>query len=151
MGIPRHQTRMPTVPVRYRPFMYEDPDSIDLSELDDEEVFRGQLKNAHGDFRGRPPVAMPRSFYIALQREQYQRFNNKLPELVQQAMATISEVMARKNPTPGDSARIAAAKYVIDRFAGSIPQTVNMNQQVTVNKWDEAVAEVLIDVEEDDD
>ena len=40
-----------------------------LEDLDDEEILRMQLKNQNGDFRGRPPMWVPRSFALEMRAE----------------------------------------------------------------------------------
>lgn len=121
------------------------------ADLDDEEVMRGQLRSSAGDFRGRPPAALPAIFVKELAAEQRRRFNDQIPELVQVAMETMREVMQRRNPLPGDGARIAAAKYMIDRYAGKTPENVSVKAEVT-NKLEQNIDAALVyDEEEDDD
>jgi hypothetical protein len=124
---------------------------LDWDDLDDEEVMRGQLRSSAGDFRGRPPAAIPARFVKELQEQQRKRFNDKIPDMVRQAMDTMSEVMGRKNPVPGDGARVAAAKYIIDRYAGKTPENVNLQAHVT-SKFEENLSTVMVyDEEQEED
>jgi len=132
----RHKTA--TVSERYMAFVHGD---IDVTELDNEEVFRGQLRNAQGDFRGGVPHFVPREFAQAMQKEAARRFSADMQALVPEAIAAVKEVMAKKHPQPGDGARVQAAFKTIERYAGKTPETVQIQAEVSV--WERNAGEII--------
>ena len=126
-----------------------------MDDLDDEELMRGQLKNKHGDFRGRPADMVPREFAQAIVARQQQMVKGKLAEMVVQAMKTLDEVMSRKNPQPGDNARVNAAKLVLEYNIGKVPDKIELKGEIAV--WEQKVLDsgmidyITIEEKEKDD
>jgi hypothetical protein len=149
----RHGTKVgnsPT-PERYQAFIRGE---IDISDLDDEEVQRMQLRSADGSFRGRPPGVIPREFILALKREQQVRFQAWIDEAVPAAQRAILELVNSKRLQPGDATRLKAAQEIIDRFAGKVSDNVNISAEVTTweaNKDLIYAAEIVNDATEEDD
>lgn len=134
---------------RYQDFIES---GMSFADLSDEEVWRGQLKDQGGAFRGRPPAALPREFFHGMLQEQHKRFMDGMPALVQQAMKTLQDVMATPMPQPGDAARVKAATYIIDRFAGKTPETVQMMAHIkTEPDWHDVAEDILVVMEDDHD
>jgi hypothetical protein len=131
------------VPDRYIAFITGE---MTVADLDDEEVMRGQLRNSRGDFAGRKPNAVPREFMNAIMIEQQRRFQGLLGEQITVAMDTLMEVMQKAHPQPGDAARVKAATYIIDRFAGKTPENVQLKAEVT-SKFEDVANDILIDVD----
>jgi hypothetical protein len=131
------------VPERYIAFITGE---MTVEDLDDEEVMRGQLRNKNGDFSGRKPNAVPREFMNAILIEQQRRFQGMLGEQINVAMDTLMEVMQKAHPQPGDAARVKAATYIIDRFAGKTPENVSLKAEVT-SKFENVAHDILIDVD----
>lgn len=142
----RKPRRRASVPDRYMAFVDGD---LSVEDLDDEEIMRGQIRNASGGFGGRPPKAIPREFYVAVVAEQHRRFQQQIAPKVEEALATLMQVMNRKNPVPGDAARVKAATYVIDRFAGRIPETVRVQADVTTRFEQNIDAALVYDLDDD--
>lgn len=112
---------------------------LTVDDLDEQELIRGQLRNKHGDFRGRPADMVPREFAQAVIAKQQQMVKGKLAEMVVQALKTIDEVMARKNPQPGDNARVNAAKLVLEYNIGKVPDKVEIKGQI--EHWERQIEE----------
>lgn len=125
---------------------------LSISDLDDEEIRRMQLRNAQGDFRGRAPLYIPREMAMAFRQEFFVRFQRDMNEAVPDAMRAISEMVNSRHLMPGDSTRLRAAELVLERVFGKVTQ--NVDQHVTVEKgksFEDFVGEAIIDVEEDDE
>jgi len=122
--------------------------TLSVEDLDDEEVMRGQLKARDGTFKGGVPLSIPREFYTAIRIEQQKRFTEGLNPLVLKALDTLAYVMKPDyRAQPGDAAKVKAATYIIDRFAGKTPENVQLKAEVT-NKFEDVAADILIDVDE---
>lgn len=120
-----------TVPDRYDAFVKGE---ITIDDLDDEEIMRAQIKNADGNFKGRPPKYVPHEFAQAIVAKQHELVASRIAGLVTQAFDTLSDVMGKPFPQPGDSARVKAAQLVLERYLGRVPETVNIRQQK--NEWE---------------
>jgi len=127
------------VPDRYLMFIAGE---ISVEDLDDEEIFRGQLRNKSGSFAGRPPNYVPREFAIAVQHEAARRFMAEIGGLVPESLAAVQRVLEKRHPQPGDGATVQAAFKVLERFAGRVPETLRLDTG-KVSKWDESVQQVI--------
>jgi len=136
---------MVAVADRYQAFVAGE---LTVEDLDDDEIYRGQIRNKHGDFRGHPPKYVPREFAIAMQQEMAKRFSSQISALVPDAIAAIQRVMNKTHPQPGDGAVVTAAFKTLERFAGKVPETMNLKAEIT--KWEKKVGEVIVDYEDDD-
>lgn len=117
--------------------------TLKIEDLDDEEIFRGQLRNKSGDFRGRPPKFVPQQFVRALREEQARRFQAEMHGLMPEAMKAIERVLIKKHPQPGDGAIVQAAFKTIERFAGRVPETVDLKVSGEVSVLEQNVADVI--------
>jgi hypothetical protein len=134
------------VPERYEAFLTGE---LTVKDLDDEEIFRGQIRNNQGDFRGRPPKLVPREFATALQQEVAQRFNSNIAGLVPDSIKAIQTILNKAHPQPGDGAVVNAAFKVLERYAGKVPDTVNLKAEIT--SWEKHMSEVVVDYTIDDE
>jgi len=137
------------------------PDRLDMlmdgrltvDDLDDEEITRGQLRNVHGDFRGRPPGMIPRAFLDAVRIKRQQIWNEQMEGMVVVANQTLLEVMeARSAGVFGvnDTARMNAAKFVIERAQGKTPENVNVKAEVKTT-WEQGMEDVMVEIVYDED
>lgn len=122
---------------------------LDVRDLDDEEISRMQLRAADGSFRGRPSNYIPRPVVEAMKMEGQRRFQDWVSEAVPEAQRTIMAIMKNSHPVPGDAARLKAAEGILERYAGKVPDKVEMKAEIS--KWDAIDAEIIVDVEEEDD
>jgi hypothetical protein len=131
------------LPPRYLAFLEGD---LTIDDLDEEEILRGQLRNVNGDFRGGVPLLVPQKFMAAVAKRQKDMYDKKLAPMVIDALTTLQQVMVKKNPQPGDSARVAAAKLVLERALGKIPERVEMKAEIKT--WEHVLDGVLVDVDQ---
>lgn len=119
---------------------------LKVEDLDDEEIMRGQLRSADGSFRGRPSAVVPRAFHDAIKAELVSRSDRKLQENLNEARATIVDLMLNKR-TPA-MVRLMAAQHVEARLIGPIPKEIQA--KVETKKWED-VDGLLVDIEDDKD
>lgn len=125
---------------------------LSVEDLTDEEIRRQQLMNKNGDFRGRPPMWVPREFALAMQAEHFRRFRKDMSELVPDAVKAVKEMLNSRHLAPGDAARLRAAELVIERNFGKVTQ--NVDSHVTLDKgktFEDYSEEILIDVDDLDE
>lgn len=120
-----------TIPDRYAAFARGD---ITIDDLDEDEIMRGQFRGKDGSFKGRPPKYVPREFATALVQKQHELVATKISGLVNQAFATLSDVMGKPFPQPGDAARVKAAQLILERYLGRVPESLNV--KVQQSDWD---------------
>jgi len=128
----KHKPQRITVNNRYQQFM---DGTITIDDLDEEEIMRGQLRNAKGDFSGRPPMYVPRKFATALATKQKELIQAEMASLVLPALRTLIEVMNKPHPQPGDNAKVQAAKLVLERNLGKVPETVELKAEI--KSWEQ--------------
>lgn len=119
------------------------PDHIPISDLDTEELARGQLKDKNGRFTGRKPKFLPRQIVDAMRSEHYARVNGLLEESLSDQVKNMIEIANNRRNDPG--VRLKAAIYVYERFMGKIPDKINHTAESTVQ---DIVDEILYDVDE---
>ena len=132
--------------VRINPKMQAIVDgTLDISELDDEEIRRGQFRSAQGTFQGRPTDMVPRKFHEALVRETIKRANLRMREELIPAINTLKEISENKR-APAD-ARYKSAVYLIERVAGKVPEKSEV--KVEVAKWEADIEGLLYEGDKD--
>lgn len=125
---------------------------LKIEDLDDDEIRKMQLRNAQGDFRGRPAMYIPTSMALAFRQEHFRRFGREMAEIVPDAMRAIKELLNSRHLSPGDATRLRAAELVLERNFGKVTQ--NVDQHVVVDKgksFEDFVGDAIIDVEEEED
>lgn len=115
--------------------------TIPIEELDDEEIFRGQIRSESGDFRGRPSDVIPRKFYAAATQELMKRWQAKVNSKLDPALKVLEEIMS--NPKLPADARYKSAVYLIERAAGKVPEKTEMKLEVA--KWEEDIEDLMYD------
>jgi hypothetical protein len=92
--------------------------TLDIGELDEEELARGYPRAADGSFRN-PPVVIPRAIHARMMRELFERANLKLRENLTEATSTMTSIMNNADLDP--KVRMDAAKWVVERLMGKTP------------------------------
>lgn len=118
---------------------------ITVDDLDDEELRKGRCRNRNGDFGGRPPSVLPAALVTTMQVELRRRINTKFAELADEALEALHDVFRNKNNAA--VARVSAANSVLERVVGKVPDKVM--QEVVVHKFEEDMADILVDIEID--
>ncbi|QLF84328.1 hypothetical protein SEA_KARATE_4 [Microbacterium phage Karate] len=126
---------------------------LKIEDLDDEEILRMQLKNSNGDFRGRPPLWVPRAFALEMRAEFTRRFQGELNNMLPKALKAHKEILDSRHLAPGDAARMTAVKEVYDRTFGKVVQQTEVHATVEKKDFSDVVADVVmdLDMEEDDE
>lgn len=124
---------------------------LKVEDLDDEEIQRMQLKNMNGDFRGRPPLWIPRSMALEFRAEFNRRFQAELQAMVPEALRAHKELLTSRHLAPGDAARMTAVKEVYDRAVGKVVQQTEVHAVVENKTFEDFVGDAIIDVELEDD
>lgn len=97
---------------------------LSVEDLDEEELARGQFRDEHGQFRGRPNKLIPRE----LQQEMIRRLLQHGDEIWRQgyniAIRVHLEICSDPNNSPAD--RLKAAQYLIERVAGKTPDRIHI-------------------------
>jgi hypothetical protein len=117
---------------RYVAFLEGD---LTVDDLDDEEIMRAQIRNKRGDFAGGPPKLIPRQFAMAIQERQRKIMQERIGGMVLKALETLQEVMEKQHAQPGDNARVNAAKLILERNLGKVPETINLNAEI--RSWEQ--------------
>lgn len=123
---------------------------LKVEELDDEEINRMQLRNEQGDFRGRPPLWVPREMAVAFQQEFRRRFASKMQELMPLALKGHEELLRSRHLAPGDAARMSAIKEVYERTIGKVVQTADVHMTVEKRNFEDVTADVVMDLDIED-
>lgn len=98
---------------------------IKVEDLDDEEVSRGQLRNAAGTFSGRPPTIVPAELVQAMRREWLSRAEGKLREaLLEKGIGTLTRLAGDETIDP--AVRLRAADKLIERTMGKVPDKIQL-------------------------
>lgn len=138
----------PPPPARYQAFI---DGTLTVADLDDEEVFKMQLKDKNGRFSGPPPKVLPSVFLEAIRVEQMKRHHGAIAAMVDDAHKTIARLMHPMHVGgPGDGPAFKAAQFVLERYAGKTPDALIVKAEVKTSAWED-IEGVTIDVEEEDD
>lgn len=108
--------------------------------LDEEELARGQLKDADGGWRGRPPTLVPREFHLACQREMKRRFEQLFQDDVLKVAKQYLKLAQSKEIKPETQAKML--QYAMERVFGGIPKDVRVSQEAP---WESMVVNVMTD------
>lgn len=137
---------------------------ITAEDLDEEELVKGKFRGADGTFRGRGSELIPRKFHEACVRELRHRIMEKFQGQSMGAVDTIFDVMENgegasetiedgrggRITTKEGTGRFIAAKYVVERVIGPIPQRTETSSTLTI--WQGAIeaGDLIVDVQEED-
>lgn len=126
----------------------------DLSLWSDEELRRGQRKDKHGQWKGRPPKIVPKAIHDELVRRTMEKAVGLMNDNLTEAVQCLIDIV--KGSDVEDKDRIKAASMIIDRVMGRTPEKVELS--ATVKPWQQAVQGGIvrapldvIDVEEVDE
>lgn len=101
---------------------------LQVEDLDDEELARGQLRASDGTFRGRPPKVVPAELVQAMRREWLGRAEAKLREaLHEKGIGTYVELAGDKTIDP--AVRLRAADKIVERTMGKVPDKVEVSAE----------------------
>lgn len=97
---------------------------LDVRELDDEELSRGQVRKEDGTFTDNKSVSI--QIHDAMVRRLFERADTKLRENLLEAVNTMAEIAKSNSVEPAD--RIRAATWIYERVRGKVPTEVVVTQ-----------------------
>lgn len=112
---------------------------ITWQDLDDEEVSKGRVRGKDGTFVGTAPKLVPRALADQRTRLLMERVQHQFSEVVMKATQVYVDVLEDQNATPTE--KMAAAKYLQERFLGKVPDKMELSAEV--KPWEGLVAGVL--------
>lgn len=116
---------------------------LTIEDLDDEEIARGQFRNAAGDFRGRPANLIPREFASELMRQHQERIFRELAVDVVDAMKTLRDVMKTGGRGPGANAQVKAAEIILQYNIGKVPDKIEIKGEIET--WEHRAEAAVVD------
>lgn len=116
---------------------------IRVEDLDDEELIRGQVRDADGHFRHGPLRQIPREFHDELMRRILDRGMEKLRSSYLAAIDVIVDGIV-EDRSVDIRLRYDAAKYVIERLAGRTPERVEVG--VEMKKWETVMTKIIKEI-----
>ena len=96
----------------------------DLSQWEEEELYRGQRRDKDGHFRGRKAKVVSLAVHREITRRQMQKVQEHLRDNILQAAEALTEMI--HNPNVDDGAKVKAITMVFDRVLGKAPEKVEV-------------------------
>lgn len=120
------------------------PESI--AEWDDEELARGYRRDRNGRFTGAPPKIIPREVYMELQRRHVDAAARYLAEHAKEMAEVLVEIATFSKD---DKARVAAAKYLLDRVMGTPSGTQKIEGTLALPKFLGAIEAGIVNLDDE--
>jgi hypothetical protein len=142
-----------TTPTRYQAMVKAiEEGTFSLDMLDEEELLRGRLRNAAGDFRGRPPILIPQAMAVELIRRQKQLILEELGPITRDALKAM-HAMVQHGTTVHDGPRAQMVKLALEYGLGKPVDKVEVNVEAKVEHYGNVVLDstVPIDAEVEDE
>lgn len=114
---------------------------LPITDLDEEEIMRGQLRSKDGTFRGRAHDMVPRQFYDALKAEQMRLWQMKVDAQFQPALDALLGLVTGSKVS--HDAKYKAAVFLMERAGGKTPDKVEV--KATLKKWEEGIEGLFYD------
>ena len=120
---------------------------LSVQDLDWEELTRGQLRNASGNFRGGQVQTLPKEFHDELLRRAQQHGQEFFTRNVDVALNSLIHLAKYGD----DRERLGASTYIVDRTMGLMTQKQETKSEVTI--FSEAISkgDFLVDLGEAED
>lgn len=119
--------------------------SVPWSELDDEELGKGKLRDKNGQWRGGTGSLLPRTMVPEITRRLKDRYDDRLREHLKNAQGVFLDIMNDTAADPKD--RLKAAQYMMERLIGKVPDKVEVVAEI--KPWEGLIEGILTDVPED--
>lgn len=131
---------------RYKRFIAGE---LPVEELTMQELTKGQLMDRDGGWKGRPPEKIPHKYNAIILRELTSRMNQQFRTHAVDAIDTIADVMNNGEDVRHQK-RLDAAKYVVERIIGKIPDRLEVTENITVWQGLQEGDGLLVDLEDDE-
>lgn len=115
---------------------------LSVEDLDAEELAKGRVRCVDGTFRGRPRAEVPRAIYEAMQREILKRGEALWRESYEAAIMALVRVATDPNPMVKDGDRVTAAKYIVERVAGKVPDKLIV---ADADPWQQIIDDIIVE------
>lgn len=116
---------------------------IPLSDLDTEELIRGQLRSESGRF-GRNTAIVPRAMFAKMTEELFKRANDEMKSNLVVAVEALTGIITSPTSDPKDV--IKASQWMIERVMGKTPEELIVKQD---KPWQEVLTTISVDGAED--
>lgn len=97
---------------------------LPVSELDDEELSRGQIRRADGTWTNNPNVSI--EVHDEMVRKLFSRADQRLREALLDTVETMADIATSTSVEPAD--RIRAASWIYERVRGKVPTEIKLTQ-----------------------
>ena len=153
--IKRPRKKQAKVPLRYQQLI---DGVINIEDLDEEELFRGQLRDSRGVIRGAPPKAIPWAMHKAYVDHVGQRLERTIIGSMEEIVEGLISIATggRRTGDYGDTGiamdvRAKAQMYLLDRILGKPTERQQVDVQLHA-KWEQAFegGSLVVDVPESD-
>lgn len=114
--------------------------TLELKDLDVEELARGQLKDKNGRFTGSPPKALPVAMIKKMQAEFFRRGDKLFEDSYVDAVTIIGRIM--RSPRVDPAVRLKAATYIVERVRGKAPEVVVIAGEE--KPWQKLLASIIV-------
>ena len=121
------------------PFFHGTAIELSPEDLDDEELMRGQVREASGRFAHKPPSLIPRQLRDELQRRLLARGDEILKRGYLVSTQLLVEVV--QDPNVPVKERTSAAKFIIDKIAPDKIEVVHRSETPIEQMLREAMSE----------
>lgn len=118
---------------------------IDVADLDDEELMRGEFRDQSGSLRSSNKL-IPKTMHQELMRRILHRGTERIRSDFFSAIDTVTEIM--KDSTVDPAVRLRAANIIIDRVAGKVADKIDLT--VDVRKYEHVITEIVREMPDDD-
>lgn len=119
---------------------------LKVEDLDWEELTRGQLRNANGNFRGGKPQILPRAWHDELAKRAAQHGQEVLTRNIDVAVESLVHLASFGPPRE----KLGAAQYITDRVLGLMTQKSETKTEITIFSDAIQSGEFLVDLGEED-
>jgi len=116
---------------------------MDVADLDDEELARGELRGKDGKFH-RGPRMVPRDMYTRMMNELFKRANEQMKTNLVDAVKVLTAIATDPDADPKDAMK--AAQWLIERVMGKTPENVIVTQD---KPWQSLLVNVTTDNPQD--
>lgn len=116
---------------------------LDVAELDDEELARGELRGKDGNFH-KGPQMVPREMYAKMMNELFKRANEQMKTSLVDAVKVLTAIATDPDADPKDAMK--AAQWIVERVMGKTPESVIVKQD---KPWQSLLINVTADNPQD--
>ncbi len=107
--------------------------SLDVADLDEEELAHGYPRAADGSFRA-PPTVIPKSLHDRMVRELFSRADQELKQNLLKVTQQMTKIAT--DPDVDAATRLKASQYVYERLRGKVADVVVTGD---VKEWEEVL------------